>query len=45
MDIKRAVKKRVKIVRQRSGLTQDQFAEQVGLGPKYSSRPNSSACV
>ncbi len=35
MDIKRAVGKRIKIVRQRSGLTQDQFAEQVGLSPKY----------
>lgn len=35
MDIKRAVGKRIKIVRQRSGLTQDQLAEQVGLSPKY----------
>ena len=35
MDIKRAVGKRIKIVRQRSGLTQDQVAEQVGLSPKY----------
>jgi transcriptional regulator with XRE-family HTH domain len=35
MDIKRAVGKRIKIVRQRSGLTQDQFAEQVGLSQKY----------
>lgn len=35
MDSKRAVGKRIKIVRQRSGLTQDQFAEQVGLSPKY----------
>jgi len=29
------VGKRIKIVRQRSGLTQDQLAEQVGLSPKY----------
>ncbi|MBI3806422.1 MAG: helix-turn-helix transcriptional regulator [Nitrospirae bacterium] len=35
MDIKRAVGQRIKIVRQRSGLTQDQLAEQVGLSPKY----------
>ena len=35
MDIKRAVGMRIKIVRQRSGLTQDQLAEQVGLSPKY----------
>jgi transcriptional regulator with XRE-family HTH domain len=35
MDIKRAVGKRIKIVRQRSGLTQDQLAERVGLSPKY----------
>ena len=35
MDIKRAVGKRIKIVRQRNGLTQDQLAEQVGLSPKY----------
>jgi transcriptional regulator with XRE-family HTH domain len=35
MDIKRAVGRRIKIVRQRSGLTQDQLAEQVGLSPKY----------
>ena len=35
MDIKRAVGKRIKIVRQRSGLTQDQLAEEVGLSPKY----------
>jgi transcriptional regulator with XRE-family HTH domain len=35
MDIKRAVGKRIKIVRQRSGLTQDQLAEQVGLSSKY----------
>ena len=35
MEIKRAVGKRIKIVRQRSGLTQDQLAEQVGLSPKY----------
>ena len=35
MDIKRAVGKRIKIVRQRDGLTQDQLAEQVGLSPKY----------
>ena len=35
MDIKRAVGKRIKIVRHRSGLTQDQLAEQVGLSPKY----------
>ena len=35
MDIKRAVGKRIKIVRQRNGLTQDQFAEHVGLSPKY----------
>ena len=27
--------KRIKIVRQRSGLTQDQLAEQVELSPKY----------
>lgn len=35
MDIKRAVGKRIKIVRQRNGLTQDQLAEQLGLSPKY----------
>lgn len=35
MDIKRAVGKRIKTVRQRNGLTQDQLAEQVGLSPKY----------
>lgn len=35
MDIKRAVGKRIKIVRQQSGLTQDQLAEQVRLSPKY----------
>ena len=35
MDIKRAMGKRIKIVRQRNGLTQDQLAEQVGLSPKY----------
>ncbi|MEQ1844003.1 MAG: helix-turn-helix transcriptional regulator [Nitrospira sp.] len=35
MEIKRAVGKRIKIVRQRNGLTQDQLAEQVGLSPKY----------
>ena len=35
MDIKRAVGKRIKTVRQRRGLTQDQLAEQVGLSPKY----------
>lgn len=35
MDIKRAVGKRIKIVRQRSGLTQDGLAEKVGLSPKY----------
>ena len=35
MDIKRAMGKRIKIVRQRSGLTQDQLAELVGLSPKY----------
>ena len=35
MDIKRAVGKRIKIVRQRNGLTQDQLAEQVGLSSKY----------
>lgn len=35
MDIKRAVGKRIKIVRQRNGLTQDQLAEHVGLSPKY----------
>ena len=35
MDIKHAVGKRIKIVRQRNGLTQDQLAEQVGLSPKY----------
>lgn len=35
MAIKRAVGKRIKIVRQRSGLTQDQLAEHVGLSPKY----------
>lgn len=35
MDVKRAVGKRIKIVRQRNGLTQDQLAEQVGLSPKY----------
>ena len=35
MDIKRAVGKRIKIVRQRNELTQDQLAEQVGLSPKY----------
>ena len=35
MDIKRALGKRIKIVRQRNGLTQDQLAEQVGLSPKY----------
>ena len=35
MDIKGAVGKRIKIVRQRRGLTQDQLAEQVGLSPKY----------
>ena len=35
MDIKQAVGKRIKIVRQRSGLTQDQLAEQVGLSSKY----------
>jgi len=35
MDIKRAVGKRIKIVRQRHGLTQDQLAEQVGVSPKY----------
>lgn len=35
MDIKRAVGKRIKIVRQRNGLTQEQLAEHVGLSPKY----------
>ena len=35
MDIKRALGKRIKIVRQRNGLTQDQLAERVGLSPKY----------
>ena len=35
MDIKRAVGKRLKIVRQRNGLTQEQLAEHVGLSPKY----------
>lgn len=35
MDIKRAVGKRIKAVRQRNGLTQDQLAEQVGLSSKY----------
>ena len=35
MDIKRAVGKRIKLVRQRNGLTQDQLAERVGLSPKY----------
>jgi len=35
MDIKRAVGKRIKIVRQRNGLTQDQLAEQLGLSTKY----------
>ncbi|MBX3302072.1 MAG: helix-turn-helix transcriptional regulator [Nitrospira sp.] len=35
MDIKQAVGKRIKTVRQRNGLTQDQLAEQVGLSPKY----------
>lgn len=35
MDIKRAVGKRIKVVRQQSGLTQDQLAEQVELSPKY----------
>ncbi len=35
MDIKRAVGKRIKIVRQQNGLTQDQLAEHVGLSPKY----------
>ncbi len=35
MDIKRAVGRRIKIVRQRSGLTQDQLAERVALSPKY----------
>ncbi len=35
MDIKRAVGKRIKTVRQRRALTQDQLAEQVGLSPKY----------
>lgn len=35
MDIKRAVGKRIKIVRQQNGLTQDQLAENVGLSPKY----------
>lgn len=35
MDIKRAVGKRIKVVRQQNGLTQDQLAEYVGLSPKY----------
>ena len=35
MDIKHAVGKRIKIVRQRNGLTQEQLAEQIGLSPKY----------
>lgn|SRR6185295_3194440 len=35
MDSKQAVGKRIKRVRQRNGLTQDQFAEQVGLSSKY----------
>ncbi len=35
MDIKRTVGKRIKIVRQQNGLTQDQLAEHVGLSPKY----------
>ena len=35
MDVKRAVGKRIKLVRQGKGLTQDQFAERVGLSSKY----------
>lgn len=35
MDIKRAVGRRIKTVRQGKELTQDQLAEQVGLSPKY----------
>lgn len=35
MDIKRAAGRRIKVVRQRSGLTQDQLAEKVDLSPKY----------
>ena len=35
MDIKRAVGKRIKVVRQGNGLTQDQLAEQLGLSSKY----------
>jgi transcriptional regulator with XRE-family HTH domain len=35
MDIKRAAGRRIKVVRQRSGLTQDQLAEKVELSPKY----------
>ena len=35
MDIKRAAGRRIKTVRQRSGLTQDQLAEKVELSPKY----------
>ncbi|HXF92475.1 MAG TPA: helix-turn-helix transcriptional regulator [Nitrospiraceae bacterium] len=35
MGIKRAVGQRIKTVRQRMGLTQDQLAERVGLSPKY----------
>ena len=35
MNIKRAVGKRIKAVRQQNVLTQDQLAEQVGLSSKY----------
>jgi transcriptional regulator with XRE-family HTH domain len=35
MDIKRAVGKRIKTVRQRNGLTQDQLADQMRLSSKY----------
>jgi transcriptional regulator with XRE-family HTH domain len=35
MNSKRAIGKRIKIVRQQKGLTQDEFAEQVGLSSKY----------
>lgn len=35
VDIKQAVGKRIKRVRQRNGLTQDELAEKVSLSPKY----------
>jgi transcriptional regulator with XRE-family HTH domain len=35
MDTKRALGKRIKIVRQMRGLTQEELAEKVGLSPKY----------